>query len=53
MPTCIEGHASKAADYCDVCGAPIGSPAAQPDSSPPIEAKACPACGIPVSGRFC
>ena len=25
MPTCTEGHASKAADYCDVCGAPIGS----------------------------
>jgi hypothetical protein len=53
MPTCIEGHASKAADYCDVCGAPIGSPAAQPDWSPPVEAKACPACGMPVSGRFC
>jgi hypothetical protein len=53
MPTCIEGHASKADDYCDVCGAPIGSPAAQPDSSPSIEAKACPACGMPVSGRFC
>ena len=34
MPTCIEGHASKADDYCDVCGAPIGSPAAQPDSPP-------------------
>jgi len=53
MPTCVEGHTSKAADYCDVCGAPIGSPAAQPDSSPPVEAKACPACGMPVSGRFC
>jgi hypothetical protein len=53
MPTCIEGHASNADDYCDVCGAPIGSPAAQPDSSPSIEAKACPACGMPVSGRFC
>ena len=53
MPTCIEGHSSKAADYCDVCGAPIGSSAAQPDSAPPVEAKACPACGMPVSGRFC
>lgn len=53
MPTCIEGHASKADDYCDVCGAPIGSTAAQPDSPPPAEAKACPACGMPVSGRFC
>jgi hypothetical protein len=53
MPTCVEGHTSTAADYCDVCGAPIGSTAAQPDSSPPAEAKACPACGMPVSGRFC
>ena len=53
MPTCVEGHTSKAADYCDVCGAPIGSPAAQPDSPPSVEAKACPACGMPVSGRFC
>jgi hypothetical protein len=53
MPTCIEGHTSRATDYCDVCGAPIGSPAAQPDSSPPVEAKACPACGMPVTGRFC
>jgi hypothetical protein len=53
MATCIEGHASKANDYCDVCGAPIGSPAAQPDSPPPVEAKACPACGMPVTGRFC
>jgi hypothetical protein len=53
MPTCIEGHNSKAADYCDVCGAPIGSSAAQPDSPPPPESKACPSCGMPVSGRFC
>jgi hypothetical protein len=53
MPTCVEGHTSKAVDYCDVCGAPIGSPAAQPDSVPPVEAKACPACGMPVTGRFC
>jgi len=53
MPTCVEGHTSKAADYCDVCGAPIGSAAAQPDSPASVEAKACPACGMPVSGRFC
>ena len=53
MPTCIEGHSSKSDDYCDVCGAPIGSPAAQPDSPPPVEARACPACGMPVSGRVC
>jgi hypothetical protein len=53
MPTCVEGHTSKADDYCDVCGAPIGSSAAQPDSAPSVEAKACPACGMPVTGRFC
>lgn len=53
MPTCVEGHASKADDYCDVCGAPIGAPAAQPDRSAAHEAKACPACGMPVTGRFC
>ncbi|MBE1552633.1 hypothetical protein GGC64_006720 [Mycobacterium sp. OAS707] len=53
MPTCVEGHSSKAADYCDVCGAPIGGAAAQPDSPASGEAKACPACGMPVSGRFC
>ena len=53
MPTCVEGHTSKAQDYCDVCGAPIGSAAGQPDPSPPTEAKACPACGMPVTGRFC
>jgi hypothetical protein len=53
MPTCVEGHASKADDYCDVCGAPIGTSAAQPDPSPAAEAKACPACGMPVTGRFC
>ena len=34
MPTCTEGHASAADDYCDVCGSPIGSSAAQPVSPP-------------------
>ena len=48
MPTCADGHASAADDYCDVCGSPIGTPAKS--SSP---AAACPACGAPVSGRFC
>ena len=51
MPTCIEGHSSAADDYCDVCGAPIATSAAQPDPSP--AARACPACGMPVTGRFC
>ncbi|MET0455258.1 MAG: FHA domain-containing protein [Mycobacterium sp.] len=47
MPTCAEGHVSVADDYCDVCGVPIGSPTA-----PALE-KPCPACGLPVLGRFC
>ena len=54
MPTCPDGHTSVAADYCDVCGASIGgstSPSA-PSSAEP-ESKACPACGMPSSGRFC
>lgn len=50
MPTCVEGHTSTATDYCDVCGAPIGSPAGEPAAT---VAKACPACGTPISGRFC
>lgn len=55
MPTCVEGHQSTATDYCDLCGAPIGDAAAQPVSaaSAAPEAKACPACGMPVAGRFC
>jgi FHA domain len=44
VPTCTEGHASAAEDYCDVCGAPM---------APAPEAKACPACEAPVTGRFC
>jgi FHA domain len=53
MPTCVEGHTSKADDYCDVCGAPMKTSGAQPDPSPAAEAKACPDCGMPVTGRFC
>jgi hypothetical protein len=53
MPTCVEGHNSAAEDYCDVCGAPIGTPASQPSPAPAPEVKACPACEAPVSGRFC
>jgi len=53
MPTCVEGHNSAAEDYCDVCGAPIGTPASEPSPAPAPEVKACPACEAPVSGRFC
>lgn len=49
MAVCIEGHQSVAADYCDVCGAPIGvqSAAAAPQLT------LCPACATPSEGRFC
>ena len=50
MPTCVEGHTTEATDYCDVCGSPVTTPVAQPDSS---SAKECPSCGAPISGRFC
>ena len=53
MATCVEGHQSTATDYCDVCGAPIGSAAAQGVPAPGPDSKACPACGMPVAGRFC
>jgi hypothetical protein len=53
MPTCTEGHDSAAADYCDVCGSPIGVVGVQPNSAPQPEVKPCPACGASVSGRFC
>jgi FHA domain-containing protein len=52
MAICAEGHTSTAEDYCDVCGAPIGSPSA-PATPPPAATKPCPACGAPISGRFC
>lgn len=54
MPICVEGHVSAAGDYCDVCGSPIEANSATPSGAPPApEAKACPACGMPVTGRFC
>jgi hypothetical protein len=49
MPTCVEGHTSVATDYCDVCGSAIAPAPAAPVS----ESAACPACGAPISGRFC
>ena len=53
MPTCIEGHASVAEDYCDVCGSPMGSSAAPTTPAPAAVARECPACGASVNGRFC
>lgn len=49
MPTCPEGHLSRAADYCDTCGEPI----TDGNSSAATELIACPACGAPVEDRFC
>jgi FHA domain len=48
MPTCADGHTTAATDYCDVCGSPVTTPAAQP-----ANATTCPACGASMSGRFC
>ena len=56
MPTCSEGHASVADDYCDVCGEPIAGPSREPapaTASPAEGVTECPVCGAPVSGRFC
>jgi hypothetical protein len=53
MPICSEGHTSATADYCDVCGVQISTPAAQSSSPAGAATKACPSCGAPVSGRFC
>lgn len=67
--TCPAGHASTTTDYCDTCGAPIGAPTAgesagadsgdgsgaAPDASaaPAPATTPCPACGEPVTARFC
>jgi hypothetical protein len=32
--TCPQGHRSETADYCDVCGRPIGAPAASEAAAP-------------------
>jgi hypothetical protein len=64
---CPSGHESGTADYCDVCGAPIGGGGAdrgattvlpaidELDTSPAARREPCPACGSPRSGedRYC
>ncbi len=52
MPTCSEGHVTEATDYCTVCGSPVQPSATEPNPSP-AAATSCPACGAPISGRFC
>jgi predicted RNA-binding Zn-ribbon protein involved in translation (DUF1610 family) len=44
MPTCPDGHATDATDYCSVCGAPVQTS---------TTATSCPMCGVAISGRFC
>jgi hypothetical protein len=53
MPTCADGHDTTATDYCDVCGSPVTTPAAQLLSQPEPAAKMCPTCNAPIAGRFC
>lgn len=60
MAACPKGHESAAADYCDVCGAPMGAPsiAAPPlvpatTAEPVAAGPPCPECGTPSAGRFC
>ena len=65
MATCPSGHQSASDDYCDVCGALIGTavltqfaeaagpaPAQAPAGGSPAEG-ACPRCGAPQVGQFC
>lgn len=65
MPVCPNGHTSRSADHCDVCGGAMtgppraaAPPAADRDPAPgpggdPGGDDACPQCGTPRSGRFC
>lgn len=56
MNRCPNGHYTAAADYCDVCGAPVEAPAGAPTSAPapgpdagptPPALEPCPSCGTP------
>jgi FHA domain-containing protein len=65
MATCPSGHESASDDYCDVCGALIGTavltPFAQAPGPAPGQAPgsvrpgegACPRCGVARTGQFC
>ncbi len=53
MPTCTDGHASVAEDYCDVCGSPMAAPASSPAAASAAAPTSCPACRAPATGRFC
>jgi hypothetical protein len=53
--TCPNGHASTATDYCDTCGAPIGSVASVAPAAPvaPVAPVAPAAPSAPGSGQVC
>src|SRR6187399_63717 len=59
MPVCPQGHDSADDDFCDVCGLAFSSPGvpalpiAPPVAEPEPATRPCPACGAPLSGRFC
>ena len=69
MATCPSGHQSASDDFCDVCGTPIGAPAAfaagaddpAPGTAPdtaahpaaPASGETCPRCATPRTGQFC
>jgi hypothetical protein len=63
--TCANGHLSATVDYCDQCGAPIGTATTMPppteqvqasaaeselDTSPAARQQPCPQCGAPRTG---
>lgn len=54
MPRCSNGHDSATADYCDVCGAPMGAPA-RPQPAQSEQSVSCGSCGQPMlaGARFC
>jgi hypothetical protein len=69
MATCPSGHQSASDDFCDVCGTPIGAPAASAagadgpapdtatgtpaDPAAPATGETCPHCATPRTGQFC
>ncbi|MEV5828338.1 FHA domain-containing protein [Spirillospora sp. NPDC052242] len=65
MAICPSGHTSQSADFCDVCGTPIGAGAAPSSGGPgagasgasggsgPDGGTPCPDCGLPGTDRFC
>ncbi|MFD0905933.1 FHA domain-containing protein [Actinomadura sediminis] len=60
MAICPSGHTSRSADFCDVCGTPIGgaAPSGGPGTggsggSGPDGGTPCPDCGLPGTDRFC